>query len=74
MAIFNGQADTVSDIVWLTPTQVLSVGRDSCLRLQTLSQAYRPYQHLSTSAIGWSPKNELGTIYEQINRNDMGEE
>lgn len=73
IALFGGHTDIVTDMQWLTSTQILSCGKDNALRLQTLTQAYRPYQHIRTVGLTWTPKNELAIVSEPINRNDLGE-
>ncbi|PRP88387.1 hypothetical protein PROFUN_03301 [Planoprotostelium fungivorum] len=65
---FLGHSDVVTDIEWLGSDKILSCGKDSTLQLQHTRNAYRPYQHVRSTGVTWTPRGQLAFINEKINR------
>eukprot|EP01117_Protostelium_nocturnum_P013183 TRINITY_DN4905_c0_g1_i1.p1 TRINITY_DN4905_c0_g1~~TRINITY_DN4905_c0_g1_i1.p1 ORF type:complete len:702 (-),score=266.85 TRINITY_DN4905_c0_g1_i1:430-2535(-) len=67
---FIGHHDVVTDVNWLNADKILSCGKDSTLQLQNAKYAYRPYQHIRSTGMTWTPTGQLAFVNEKINRSN----
>ena len=67
---FIGHQDVVADIAWpkSNSNKIYSCGKDNTLMVQNMKTAYKPYEHIRTVSLSWTPKGELAAVTDKINR------
>ena len=72
---FISHQDVVADIAWpkMSSNKIYTCGKDCNLMIQPTKTAYKPYEHLRTVAVTWTPNGDIALINDKINRQSSEE-